>query len=130
MPFSIVHATQFYEFTDAIAQAATVGDEVHLSTGYFQPMAADDVAAALGPVVVGAPLEGIQEIGGPERVRMSDFVGAALSAKGDPRRVVADASATYFGAVLTGDELVPGPDAHLGVTTYEDWALAQAAAGR
>jgi uncharacterized protein YbjT (DUF2867 family) len=91
-------------------------------------MAADDVAAALGPVVVGAPLGGIQEIGGPEKVRMSDFVAAALSAKGDPRNVVADASATYFGAVLTGDELVPGPDAHLSVTTYEDWSLAQAAA--
>ncbi len=59
---------------------------------------------------------------------MSDFVAAALAAKGDPRTVVADAQATYFGAVLTGEELVPGPDAHLGVTTYEDWAAAQAAA--
>ena len=125
VPFSIVHATQFYEFTDAIAHAATVGDEVHLSTGYFQPMAADDVVAALGPVVVGGPLGGIQEVGGPVRVRMSDFVAAALAAKGDSRTVVADSQATYFGAVLTGDELVPGPDAHLGATTYEDWASAQ-----
>lgn len=127
MPFSIVHATQFYEFTRAIAQAATVGDRVHLSTGFFQPMAADDVAAALGPIVVGAPLDGIQEIGGPVKVRMSDFIAAALAAQGDPRTVVADARATYFGAVLTGDELVPGPDAHLSSTTYDEWAAAQAA---
>jgi uncharacterized protein YbjT (DUF2867 family) len=122
VPFSIVHATQFYEFTAAIAQAATVGDEVHLSTGYFQPMAADDVVAALVPVVLGGPLDGVREVGGPERVRMSDFVAAALAAKGDPRTVVADAQATYFGAVLTGDELVPGPDAHLSVRTYDEWA--------
>ena len=128
VPFSIVHATQFYEFTNAIAQAATVGDQVHLSTGYFQPMAADDVAAALGPIVVGAPLDGIQEIGGPVKARMSDFVAAALAAQGDPRTVVADAQATYFGAVLTGDELVPGPDAHLSLTTYDEWVAAQAAA--
>ena len=86
VPWSIVHATQFYEFTAAIAQAATVGDEVHLSTGYFQPMAADDVVAALGPITVGEPLGRIQEIGGPSKVRMSDFVAAALTAQGDPRR--------------------------------------------
>jgi uncharacterized protein YbjT (DUF2867 family) len=125
VPFSIVRATQFYEFTAAIAQAATEGEEVHLSTGYFQPMAADDVAAALGPIVVGEPLRGIQEIGGPAKVRMSDFVAAALAAKADPRTVVADPEARYFGAVLTGDELVPGPDAHLAATTYEEWATAQ-----
>ena len=127
VPYSIVHATQFYEFTDAIAQAATVGDEVHLSTGYFQPMAADDVVAALGPVVVGAPLGGIQEIGGPVKTRMSDFVAAALARKGDPRTVVADPGALYFGAVLEGEELVPGPGAHLSATTYDDWATAQSA---
>ena len=109
VPFSIVHATQFYEFTDAIAQAATVGDEVHLSTGYFQPMAADDVVAALGPIVVGAPIDGIQEIGGPVKARMSDFVAAALAAQGDPRTVVADAQATYFGAVLDRRRARPRP---------------------
>jgi uncharacterized protein YbjT (DUF2867 family) len=128
VPFSIVHATQFYEFTAAIAQAATVGDEVHLSTGYFQPMAADDVVAALGPITVGEPLGRIQEIGGPAKVRMSDFVAAALTAQGDPRTVVADPAATYFGAVLSGDELVPGPDARLFTTTYDEWRAAQAAA--
>lgn len=125
VPWSIVRATQFYEFTAAIAQAATVGDEVHLSTGWFQPMAADDVAAALGPVTVGAPLVSFQEIGGPEKVRMSDFVKAALAAKGDPRTVVADPAAEYFGTVLAGDELVPGPDAHLATTTYDEWVSAQ-----
>ena len=127
VPWSIVRATQFYEFTAAIARAATVGDEVHLSTGWFQPMAADDVAAALGPVTVGEPLGRFQEIGGPTKVRMSDFVGAALSAKGDPRTVVADPEAKYFGTVLAGDELVPGPDARLFATTYDAWMSAQAA---
>lgn len=126
VPWSIVHATQFFEFTMAIAQAATVGTEVHLSTGYFQPMAADDVVAQLGPITVGTPLAGVQEIGGPEKVRMSDFVAAALAAKGDPRTVVADPHATYFGAELTGDELAPGPDALLGTTTYDAWSAAQA----
>ncbi len=128
VPFSIVRATQFYEFTEAIAQAATIGDEVHLSTGYFQPMAADDVVAALLPVVVGAPLGGVQEVGGPVRVRMSDFVAAALAAKDDPRTVVADAQATYFGAVLSGHELVPGADAHLVVPTDDAWAATRAVA--
>lgn len=128
VPWSIVRATQFYEFTAAIAQAATVGDEVHLSTGYFQPMAADDVAAALGPVTVGEPLGRLHEIGGPTRVRMSEFVAAALAAKGDARTVVADHGARYFGTVLAGDELVPGPEAHLFPTTYDEWVAAQAAA--
>lgn len=127
VPWSIVRATQFYEFTAAIAQAATVGDEVHLSTGSFQPMAADDVVAALGPVTVGEPLGRSQEIGGPAKVRMSDFVAAALAAQDDPRTVVADPAAEYFGTVLTGDELVPGPDAHLSTTTYDEWAAARAA---
>ncbi|GAA5109646.1 SDR family oxidoreductase [Alloalcanivorax gelatiniphagus] len=126
--WSIVRATQFYEFTHAIAQAATVGDEVRLSTGYFQPMAADDVVAALGPVTAGEPLDAIREIGGPGRVRMSDFVADALAAQGDPRTVVADPTAMYFGAVLSGDELVPGPDAHLYPTTYAEWAVARSAA--
>ncbi len=127
VPHSIVRATQFYEFTAAIAQAATVDDEVHLSTGCFQPMAADDVVAALAPVVVGTPSGGIQEIGGPATVRMSDFVEAALAAGGDSRVVVADAAATYFGAVLVGDELVPGPGAHLATTTYDEWSAARSA---
>ena len=126
VPFSLVRATQFYEFTDAIAQAATVGDEVHLSTGFFQPMAAEDVVAALLPVVLDTPLDGVQEVGGPVRARMSDFVAAALAAEGDPRTVVADARATYFGAVLTGDELVPGAEARLSATTYDQWATARA----
>lgn len=126
VPYSIVRATQFYEFTEAIAQAATTGGEVRLSTGRFQPMAADDVVARLAPVVVGQPLDGICEIGGPVAHRMSDFVRAALAAKGDPRTVVPDGSAAYFGAVLSGDELVPGPQARLSATTYDEWVSARA----
>jgi uncharacterized protein YbjT (DUF2867 family) len=125
LPYTIVRATQFFEFGKGIADAATEGDNVRLPTAYFQPMAAKEVAAAVCRTAVAAPINGVEEIGGPDRVRMSDFVRTALELAGDPRQVVADAHATYFGTELDEDSLVPGPDAWLSSVTFRDWVAAQ-----
>jgi uncharacterized protein YbjT (DUF2867 family) len=127
IPHSVVRATQFFEFGKAIADAATIDGQVHLPPAYFQPMAADDVAAAVARAAVGEPVNGVVETGGPEKVRMSEFVVAALERVGDPRVVVSDPHAKYFGTELTDDSLVPGPDAQLGTTTYADWVAARSA---
>jgi uncharacterized protein YbjT (DUF2867 family) len=122
VPYSIVHATQFFEFTRAIADASTVDGKLHLAPVHYQPIASADVASAVSRTAVGAPLNGTTEIGGPERVRMDQFIPAALAASGDVREVVVDEHATYFGTELADDSLVPGPDAELGSITYEAWA--------
>jgi uncharacterized protein YbjT (DUF2867 family) len=122
VPYSIVHATQFFEFTRAIADAAMIDGKLHLAPVHYQPIASDDVASAVSRAAVGAPLNGITEIGGPERVRMDEFIPAALATSGDARDVVVDEHATYFGTELADDSLVPGPDAELGSITYEAWA--------
>jgi uncharacterized protein YbjT (DUF2867 family) len=121
IPYSIVHATQFFEFVNSIAQAATDGDTVRLAHVLIQPMAADDVAAAVGKVSAGAPLNGILEIAGPEQFRLDEFVRRGLSARNDARQVVADEHAPYFGAELGERTLVPGDGAQLGATRFEDW---------
>lgn len=125
-PYSIVHATQFLEFTKAIADASTVDGALHLAPVHYQPVAAADVASTVARVAAGAPVNGITEIGGPERVRMDEFIPAALAATGDVRPVVVDEHARYFGTELADDSLVAGPDAELGATTYEAWAKASA----
>jgi uncharacterized protein YbjT (DUF2867 family) len=125
--YSVVRATQFFEFMAAIADAATIDGKVHIPPVQFQPMASDDVAAAVGRTAVGAPINGVAETGGPERGRMDEIVAAALQRSGDPREVVPDPHAKYFGTELADDSLVPGSDAVLGTTTYAEWA---AAAGR
>lgn len=122
VPYSIVHATQFFEFTRAIADASMVAGKLHLAPVHYQPIASDDVASAVSRVAVGVPLNDTLEIGGPERVRMDQFIPAALAMAGDTRDVVVDEHATYFGTELADDSLVPGPDAELGATTYEAWA--------
>jgi uncharacterized protein YbjT (DUF2867 family) len=122
VPYSIVHATQFFEFTRAIADASMVDGKLHLAPVHYQPIASDDVASAVGRTAIGVPLNGTTEIGGPERVRMDEFIPAALAASGDVREVVSDQHATYFGTELADDSLVPGPDAELGSITYEAWA--------
>jgi uncharacterized protein YbjT (DUF2867 family) len=124
IPHSIVRATQFFEFVPAIATAAMIDGKAHLAPVHFQPMASDDVVAAVGRVAAGAPLNGIQETGGPERVQMNDFVAAALALSGDPSEVVVDEHATYFGTELAADSLVPGPDAVLRTISYADWVAA------
>lgn len=126
IPHCIVRATQFFEFGKAIADSATVDGQVHLPPAYFQPMASDDVASAVCRQAVGDPVNGVVETGGPEKVRMNEFVAAGLERLGDPRVVVSDPHAKYFGTELADDSLVPGPDAVLGTTTYADWVAANA----
>lgn len=121
LDYTIVHATQFFEFTVAIADSSTVDGTVRLSTAYYQPMAAEDVSTVVARASVAVPVNGVLETGGPEKVRMAEFIGAALERAGDARTVVADPHATYFGSELDDDSLVPGPGATLGSTTYEEW---------
>lgn len=120
-PYTVLAATQFYEFALGIANASTVDGLVRLPPAPDQPVAADDVAAELARIAVGPPSNGIVEFAGPDRLRLPEFVAAGLVAAGDPRRVVADPAARYFGAVLTGDELLPGAGARLGGVRYSDW---------
>jgi uncharacterized protein YbjT (DUF2867 family) len=121
-PYSIVRATQFFEFTRAIADSSMVDGSLHLAPVTYQPMASDDVVAAVGRVAAGAPLNGVREIGGPEKLRMDTFIPDALARTGDMREVVVDEHARYFGTELTDASLVPGPDAELGAITYDAWA--------
>jgi len=121
IPYTIVRSTQFFEFTPAIAQAGTVGQTAHLSPALFQPIASDDVADALVDVALGAPVEGTIEIAGPDRVPMDELVGRYLSATHDPRKVIADAKAGYFGIPVNDRSLTPGKNPRLGATHFEDW---------
>ena len=123
IPFTIVRSTQFFEFVKGIAQSATEGQTVRLSPGMMQPIAADDVAAALTDVAVAQPVNGTVEIAGPEPIRMDEFVRRFLSAIGDGRKVTSDVHARYFGTELNDQSLVPGPgdNPRLGPTHYEDW---------
>jgi uncharacterized protein YbjT (DUF2867 family) len=121
MPYSIVHATQFFEFVKSIADAATDGNQVRLAPVFIQPMAADDVASAVGKVAVDTPLNGIVEVAGPERFRLDEFVRQGLRARNDPREVVPDHNARYFGAKLSELSLVPAADARLGDIRFEAW---------
>jgi len=130
LPYTIVRATQFYEFVGRIADEATVDGAARLSTGLMQPMAAADVSAAVARVAAGDPVDGILEIGGPERIGMDELIRAGLAAKGDTRTVISDPEAPYFGTCLEGAELVPGAEARLSTTTFADWLAAQPVAVR
>lgn len=121
IPYSIVRATQFFEFVKSIADAATMGNIVRLSPALIQPMAADDVASAVGHIAVDTPINGIVEIGGPQQFGLDELIRIALAAKGDPREVIADPAAPYFGAVLEERTLLPGDNATLSATRFEDW---------
>ena len=121
VPYTIVRATQFFEFLGGIAESGADGDTVRLPTAPMQPMAADDVAAALAEVAVGAPVNGIVELAGPEALPIAEFVGRFLAASGDTRTVVADPQARYFGAALDDRGLHPGTNPRLGPTRFEDW---------
>jgi uncharacterized protein YbjT (DUF2867 family) len=125
-PYSIVRATQFFEFFRSIADAATDGNTVHIAPVLFQPIAATDVAIAVCTVAMGAPLNGILEVAGPQQFRFDEFIRLGLGARQDPRVVIADPHARYFGAELGERTLVPGADARLGEIRFEDW-LAQSA---
>lgn len=121
IPFSIVHATQFFEFVPGIADGATEGDKVHVAPVLFQPMASDEVAAAVCRTALGAPLNGRVEVAGPEAYRMDEFFRTVLAAGNDPREVVTDEHARYFGTELSERSLVPLGEATLGETKYRDW---------
>jgi uncharacterized protein YbjT (DUF2867 family) len=121
IPFSIVHATQFFEFVRGIADEGTDGGTFRVAPVSFQPMASDDVARVVGKVAVGAPVNGRVEAGGPERFKMDEFFRDALAAWNDPREVVTDPHARYFGTELSEGSLVPGDDAILGEIRYRDW---------
>ncbi|WP_194909318.1 SDR family oxidoreductase [Catenulispora rubra] len=120
-PYSIVHATQFFEFVGGIADEATHGDTVRLSDALIQPMASGDVAAGVARVAVGTPVNSTVEIGGPEQFGVDEFVRKALAFRGDPRTVVTDPQARYWGVLLERDTLLPGADARLGTTGLEEW---------
>ena len=129
IPYTIVHATQFFEFATRIADEASDGDTVRVPPVLIQPMAADDVAAAVCDVTLAAPLNNTIEVAGPEPLRFEDFVRQGLRAVGDQRVVVADPQARYYGAQLSERTLVPGDGAQLGATRFDDW-LSQQAPGR
>ena len=123
-----MHATQFFEFIKGIADVATVGDTVRLPPVRFQPMAAADVAAAVARTAVGAPVNGIVEVGGPETFAFDEAVRQALEATHDTRRVIADPAATYYGIAVGERSLVPADGASVGDIRLEDWLRQSAAA--
>jgi uncharacterized protein YbjT (DUF2867 family) len=127
VPYTIVRATQFFEFVKGIADISVEGGKVHLPPVLFQPMAADDVATLLCRIAVGAPANGTVEIAGPEPFRLDELVRRRLAQLNDPREVVTDPHARYSGAEVSERTLVPGKDARLGETRFETWAAHPAA---
>src|SRR5438552_2490294 len=121
IPFTIVHATQFFEFVKSIAQSATDSSTVRLSPVLMQPILSDDVAAAVAEVAVGQPINGMIEVAGPDRIRQDELIRQYLSATGDPRKVITDVDARYFGIEVNDQSLVPGNNPRLGPTHYKDW---------
>jgi uncharacterized protein YbjT (DUF2867 family) len=127
IPYSIIHATQFFEFIKRIADDATDGNTVRLAPVLIQPMAAEDVSSAVGRISVGSPVNGIVEVAGPQQFRLDELIRRVLSERDDPREVITDPHARYFGAELGERTLVPGDDARLAETRFDDW-LSQTAA--
>jgi len=121
IPYTILRATQFFEFVSAIAQSAIEGQMVRLSPALFQPVASDDVAAALADVAVENPLNGTIELAGPEQIRLDEFVRLFFRATRDARKVVTDVHARYFGLELNDQSLTPGDNPRIGSIHFEDW---------
>jgi uncharacterized protein YbjT (DUF2867 family) len=130
IPYSIVRATQFFEFVQRIADSFTEGSTARVPPVRFQPMAAEDVAGAVARVAIGSPLNGTVEIAGPEQFRFDELIRQSLSAHKDPREVIADPNARYFGTELSERALVPGNDAQLGETRFEHWLSRSAAVAK
>lgn len=122
-PYTIVRATQFFEFVGGIAQAATEGEVVRLPPALMQPIAADDVAAAVADVALAKPLNGTVDLAGPEKIRQDDLVRKFLSATGDARTVQTDPKALYYGVAVDDQSLVPTGHARVGPTRFEDWLM-------
>ncbi len=121
IPYTIVRSTQFFEFVAGIAQFATEGATVRLPSVLMQPIVSDDVAAALGDVAVGEPINGTIEIAGPEQIRQDELVRQYLRATGDERKVISDANARYYGIEVNDQSLVPGHDPRLGSNHFAEW---------
>jgi uncharacterized protein YbjT (DUF2867 family) len=121
IPYSIVRATQFFEFVQGIADFSTDGNKVRLPTALIQPMSADDVATAVGRVATGSPVNGIVEVGGPEKFPLDELARQYLAARKDSREVLADPHARYYGVELSERTLVPADDARVGETRFADW---------
>jgi len=121
IPYSIVRATQFFEFVKGIADFSTDGNKVRLPSVLFQPMAADDVAGAVAKVAMGSPVHGMVEVGGPEQFRLDELVRQGLAAWKDPREVVADPHAAYYGIAVSEKTLVPGEGARISKTRFKNW---------
>src|SRR5262249_44509408 len=121
IPYSIVQATQFFEFLMRIADAATHGTAVRVPAAHVQPIAADDVARALAKIATGSPLNGTVEIGGPELFYLDELLERVLGAHNDPREVIADAHSRYFGAEIDERSLLPGDEAELGTIRFDEW---------
>jgi len=121
IPYSIVRATQFFEFVKGIADVSSEGNNVRLPPVLIQPMAADDVASAVAQVALGKPINGTIEFGGPEKFHLDEFIRKGLAASKDPREVVTDSHARYYGIAVKERTLVPDDDAKLGKTRFEDW---------
>lgn len=127
LPYTIVRSTQFFEFLGGIVASGATDDAIRLSPAQIQAISSGDVALAMADCTLAAPVDGVVDIAGPERMRLADLVQHYLAVKGDPRKVVVDAQARYFGAMLQDDTLVPGPGARLGTVKVDDWLRAQAA---
>jgi uncharacterized protein YbjT (DUF2867 family) len=121
VPYTILRATQFFEFIGGIADAGTEGNTVRLTSAKLQPIAADDVAAALAPVVLGEPVNGVIEVAGPEPLPLAEMARRWLTAKHDKRQVVADAKARYFGTELNDRSLTPGDNPRIGKIRFDEW---------
>jgi uncharacterized protein YbjT (DUF2867 family) len=121
IPYSLVHATQFFEFARSMTDAATDGSTVRFAPVLFQPIAGDEVAQAVGRISAGSPLNGMAEVAGPEQFRMDEFFRNVLATRDDPRTVVTDPHASYYGAELGERTLIPGADAVLGEIRYSNW---------
>lgn len=128
VPYSLVHATQFFEFVPSIANASTVGENVMVPPVLIQPIAANDVANVVARVASAAPLRGMIEIAGPEQFRFDELVRQGLQAQGDPRTVVADPHAPYYGAEISERTLLPEGTAELAATTFAQWLALSVAA--
>jgi uncharacterized protein YbjT (DUF2867 family) len=128
VPYTIVHATQFFEFLPALADMHAEDDTVRVPVGLFQPMAADDVADAVARAAVGSPVNSVVEVGGPEAFRLDELIERDMRARGDARQVVADPEARYSGAHIEERTLVPFDGAALGAVRYEDWARSRSEA--
>jgi len=128
IPYTIVHATQFFEFVESIADSSTTGSAVRLPSVLIQPMAADDVAAAVGRAAVGPPMNGIIEVAGPKLMKLDEFVRQGLAARDDARTVVTDATSGYFGVEVDERTLIPGANSRLGAISFEEWLVQSAPA--